>query len=117
MLLRLRADRGRVAEALDGYRDLVDYWERTGGWNQQWTTLRNLARLLGRLGDARTATLLDAAADRAPDAAPAGVDRPTHGLGPGELEGITATAAQIGRGGVLAAARAAIDRHRAARDR
>ena len=65
----------------------------------------------------RTATLLDAAADRAPDAAPAGVDRPTHGLGPGELEGITATAAQVGRGGVLAAARAAIDRHRAARDR
>lgn len=48
-------------EAPDGYRDLIDYWERTGSWVQQWTTLRNLAQLLRALGDEETAALLDAA--------------------------------------------------------
>ena len=69
-LVTARASAGRIAEALDGYRDLVDYWARTGGWIQQWTTLRNLARLLHAIGDEETAVYLDAAADHAPDAPP-----------------------------------------------
>jgi predicted ATPase/DNA-binding SARP family transcriptional activator len=68
-LLPARADAGRVREALVGYREVVDYFARTGNWTHQWTTLRNLADLLRRLGDEQPADLLDAASDRAPDAA------------------------------------------------
>ena len=67
-LLAVRAAAGRVDEALGGYREVIDYFARTGNWTHQWTTLRNLADLLRRLGDDEPAALLDAAADRAPDA-------------------------------------------------
>jgi predicted ATPase/DNA-binding SARP family transcriptional activator len=67
-LQTLRASAGRTDDALRGYRDLIDYWSRTGNWNHQWTTLRNLANLLRQLGDHEPATLLDDAADHAPDA-------------------------------------------------
>lgn len=33
-LVSLQAATGRVGEALDGYGELVDYWDRTGGWIQ-----------------------------------------------------------------------------------
>ena len=52
-LLAARAAAGRVSEALTGYREVVDYFARTGNWTHQWTTLRNLADLLRRLGDER----------------------------------------------------------------
>jgi tetratricopeptide (TPR) repeat protein len=61
---------GRPNDALVGYRDLIGYWDRTGGWVQQWTTLRNLASLLLSMGDERTAVALAVAADAAPDAPP-----------------------------------------------
>ena len=64
----VRADAGRIDDALRGYREVIDYFARTGNWTHQWTTLRNLADLLRRLGDDEPAALLDAAADRAPDA-------------------------------------------------
>lgn len=67
-LLSVRATAGRVHEALSGYREVIDYWATTGNWTHQWTTLRNLADLLRRLGDREPATLIDAAADQAPDA-------------------------------------------------
>ncbi|HYN92686.1 MAG TPA: hypothetical protein VES42_02420, partial [Pilimelia sp.] len=70
-LLTVRADAGRVHEALEGYGEVVDYFARTGNWTHQWVTLRNLADLLRRLGDHEPARILDAAADGAPDA-PAG---------------------------------------------
>jgi hypothetical protein len=41
-LVTIRAATGRIADALDGYRNLIDYWERTGGWLKQWTTLEVL---------------------------------------------------------------------------
>ena len=66
-----------------GYRDLIDYWERTGSWIQQWTTLRNLARLLHTLGDHETALLLEDAADHAPDAAAVGDSTRTRPWSPG----------------------------------
>ena len=62
------ANAGHVDDALRGYRDLIDYWDRSGNWTQQWVTLRNLAQLLRRLGDDEPAALLDAAAEQAPDA-------------------------------------------------
>jgi predicted ATPase/DNA-binding SARP family transcriptional activator len=74
-LLTVRAAGGRVAEALAGYREVVDYFARTGNWTHQWATLRDLARLLRSLGDGAAAALLEAAADAAPDA-PADGRRP-----------------------------------------
>ncbi|MDN5931938.1 MAG: hypothetical protein L0I24_12890 [Pseudonocardia sp.] len=67
-LLSVRAAAGRVREALSGYREVIDHWATAGNWTHQWTTLRNLADLLRRLGDPGPATLIDAAADQAPDA-------------------------------------------------
>jgi tetratricopeptide (TPR) repeat protein len=67
-LLSVRASAGEVREALSGYRDVIDYFARTGNWTHQWTTLRNLADLLRRLGDDRTAAVLETAAAQAPDA-------------------------------------------------
>ncbi len=67
-LLTVRADAGWVHDALRGYRDVIDYWARSGNWTQLWVTLRNLAQLLRRLGDHEPAALLDTAAEQAPDA-------------------------------------------------
>ena len=64
----MRGRAGRVADALRGYRDVIDYFARTGNWTHLWTALRNLADLLRRLGDPEPAAVLDAAADAAPDA-------------------------------------------------
>ena len=114
-LLTVRVSGGRIAEALDGYRDLVAYWARTGGWVQQWTTLRNLARLLRSIGDEETAVFLEAAADRAPDAPPH--DEPTADpaaphLPEDRLATLVANAATASRDDVLDIARRALDRHR-----
>jgi hypothetical protein len=46
---------------------VIDYFARTGNWTNVWTTLRNLADLLRRLGDDAPAAVIDAA-DAAPDA-------------------------------------------------
>ncbi|MDQ4093173.1 MAG: transcriptional regulator, partial [Actinomycetota bacterium] len=67
-LLAVRANTGRVDDALRGYRDVIDYFTRTGNWTHQWVTLRNLADLLHRLGDHDPAAQLHAAADHAPEA-------------------------------------------------
>jgi hypothetical protein len=48
-LLTVLADAGRVHDALRGYREVVDYFARTGNWTG--TTLRKLADVLRRLGD------------------------------------------------------------------
>jgi predicted ATPase/DNA-binding SARP family transcriptional activator len=98
-LLAAQAATGRATEALTGYREVVDYFARTGNWTHQWTTLRNLADLLRRLGDEEPADLLDAAADRAPDA-------PAR-----EAGRRSSTASVPGRADVLAVARQAIDRN------
>ena len=67
-LASLRSRSGRIGAALVGYREVIDHWAAGGNWSHQWVTLRNLADLLRTLDDADTADLLDAAADRAPDA-------------------------------------------------
>ena len=116
-LVALHARQGRVVEALDGYRDLIDYWKRTGGWVQQWTTLRNLVGFLRSLGDEEDALFLDAAADGAPDA-PATIDgggySERYRLSPARIAGIRSDAAAATRAGVLDVARQAIEHHRAA---
>ena len=69
---------GQYHRALLGYRELLDLWERTGAWTQQWTTLRNTADLLDRLGDPETGALLRQAAADAPEAAAV---QPVEGVG------------------------------------
>jgi tetratricopeptide (TPR) repeat protein len=102
-LVAARAAAGRAAEALAGYREVVDYFARTGNWTHQWTTLRNLADLLRRLGDADTAAQLDAAADGAPDAPARDRAGGTGGLPP--------DTPIPGRAAALELARRAIERH------
>jgi predicted ATPase/DNA-binding SARP family transcriptional activator len=97
-LLAVRAAGGRVDEALDGYRDVIDYFVSNGNWTHLWATLRNLADLLRQLGDHEPAAVIDAAADQAPDAP--GTDRPPPPAVP-----------VPGRAAVLALARQAIERH------
>lgn len=105
-LLAERARAGRVHDALRGFREVIDYFARTGNWTHQWVTLRNLADLLRRLGDHEPAALLDAAADEAPDA-PA-----TDGSTESEAPPRPVPAAPIpGRVGVLEVARRAIERN------
>jgi hypothetical protein len=57
-LVAARAAAGRAAEALVGYREVVDYFARTGNWTHQWTTLRNVVALLVRAGEAEAAAVL-----------------------------------------------------------
>ena len=99
-LLTVLADAGRVTDALRGYRDVVDYFARTGNWTHLWPTLRNLADLLRRIGDPDPAAVLDAAADQAPDA-------PAHN---GARPPVSSTTAPS-RTDVLTVARNAIERN------
>lgn len=63
------ARRNELTRACSGYLEVITYWERTGSWTQQWTTLRNVAELLMRCGRYADAALLLAAADADPGAA------------------------------------------------
>lgn len=114
-LLTLRTNQGSFDDALRGYRELVDYWDRTGGWIQQWTTLRNLARLLRLLHDEETALFLEGAARAAPDAPPEEPrgDEPRSSGDVGEPAATLTSRAVTSRARVLAVARQAIDRQRA----
>ena len=103
-LASLRSRSGRIGAALVGYREVIDHWAAGGNWSHQWVTLRNLADLLRTLDDAGTADLLDAAADRAPDA------HDDRGAGPCPPERAP------DREQALELARAAIARHLAGRD-
>ena len=104
-LASLRSRSGRIGAALVGYREVIDHWAAGGNWSHQWVTLRNLADLLRTLGDDGTADLLDAAADRAPDAHddPRGRGRVPPERAPDREQ-------------ALELARAAIARHLAGRD-
>lgn len=108
------AKTGDTGQALGGYRDLIDYWDRTGSWVQQWTTLRNVADLLQHEGEADAATFLRTAAAAAPDAPSltnAGNDTPLAA----DNNQLVAQAASASRSDVLAVARQAINRRLAAR--
>jgi predicted ATPase/DNA-binding SARP family transcriptional activator len=99
-LVALRGNTERIADALRGYREVVDYFGRTGNWPHLWPALRNLAALLRRIGDPDPATVLDAAADHAPEAPPVN--------GRAVPPPATQTA---GRAEVLAVARQAVERN------
>lgn len=75
---------------------MIDYWATAGNW----TTLRNVADLLRRLGDPAPATFIDAAADQAPDAPVVPTPDPATPRPPAP-----------GRTHVLDIARRAVERH------
>jgi predicted ATPase len=99
-LQSVRAEAGRIRDALRGYGEVIEYFAVAGNWTQEWVALRNLATLLRRLGDDEPAALLDAAADRAPDASQARVPVPDG-----------SATREVGRAEALEIARAAIRRH------
>jgi predicted ATPase/DNA-binding SARP family transcriptional activator len=73
-LASARTRMGDVPGAAEGFAYLIDYWRRTGQSTQLWTTARNAAGLLARMGHPRTAALLLICADAAPEAAAVGPD-------------------------------------------
>jgi tetratricopeptide (TPR) repeat protein len=73
-LVTLWQRQGDHDAALNGYHDLVQRWLRAGSRPQLWTTLRNLAFLLARLDEGRTALLLITSAAAAPSAPDVGPD-------------------------------------------
>ena len=99
-LASLLSRSGRTESALRQYREVIEHWANGGNWSHLWVTLRNLADLLRTLDDADTADLLDAAADRAPDAH----DRPRD-------QGVVPRERAPDREEALALARDAIARH------
>ena len=70
---------GRFDQALLSYRQLLHYWDRTGAWSLQWTTLKNLADLLEQLGDIHTASALRHAAENPPPEPALDAPRALHG--------------------------------------
>jgi predicted ATPase/class 3 adenylate cyclase len=110
-VVAVQAASGQVREALAGYRDLIDHWQRIGAWTQQWTTLRNAADLFDQLGDHELASFLRDAADRAPEASLAGTTtgRPQV-TGPNSTPRMAQEAHAHGREEVLDITRKAIDR-------
>jgi hypothetical protein len=92
--------------------DVIDHFARTGNCTHQWTTLRNLAHLLRQLGDHEPATLLDAAADQAPDAPAIGpTPTPTATKAPPSPPQAPPRPPAISRAHALAVAQEAIERN------
>jgi len=119
-LVRLWAASGRTAEALSGYRTLIEDWRRAGHWTQMWTTLRNLALVLADTGQPETAAVLLGAADAAPEAPMVSVpavraemdaveERITAELGADRVAAARSRGAALPRGRVVDAALAAVD--------
>ena len=65
-LLSAQVASGQHQDALQGYLELLEHYERTGAWNFQWTTLRNVADLVDILGEAELAVFLRDVTSRSP---------------------------------------------------
>lgn len=117
-LATVTARAGDLHGACAHFGEVIRYWQRTGSWTQQWTTLRNVAEVLAQLGDAEhAALLLLAAADDADAAALTGDDAARLGalrdalqarLDPAEFDRLRQRAATLPRTAVVDAALAAI---------
>jgi predicted ATPase/DNA-binding SARP family transcriptional activator len=66
---------GHYREATAGYLDLLEHYERTGGWKYQWTTLQNIADMLDRLDKRDVAAFLRDATSQPPSHARTGDPR------------------------------------------
>lgn len=54
----LRARHGDPTTAAWAVARIIEHWEQSGNWRQQWTTLRSAVELLTRLGDHEAAATL-----------------------------------------------------------
>lgn len=63
--LSVRARRGELTEALDGFRDVVETWFRGGDWANQWLSLRHLVGVFAALGEDELAAVLHGAIEAA----------------------------------------------------
>ncbi len=54
----LRGRHGDPSLALPLFAELIEHWQRSGGWTQLWLTLRNLVDLVSRLGAYEDAAVL-----------------------------------------------------------
>jgi len=61
---------GDPVEAVDGYAELLDYFERSGSAAQQWTAIRSLIETLTRLARDEEAAVLHGALTASPNALP-----------------------------------------------
>lgn len=61
---------GDPSQALGGYAELLDYFDRTGSRAQQWTTIRTLIETLTRLAHDEPAAILHGALSASPSALP-----------------------------------------------
>lgn len=108
-LLTLLTGAGRITDALRGYREVINYWQRSGNWTQLWVTLRNIAELLHQLGAHEPAAVLDGAANQAPDAPPIDPARQqTKAAATGASNAAASTAPTVDRGRILEVAQQAI---------
>lgn len=74
----VRARHDQPSRALPAFAEVLRHWRRSGSWTQQWTTLRNLAELLVRLGADEPAVTVATAVESQHSATPvfgAGSDR------------------------------------------
>ena len=55
------AARGETTAAARSYSDLIDHWLRSGGWTQQWITLRHAAALLSETEPGLALEIIDGA--------------------------------------------------------
>jgi len=121
--LSCAARSGHPADALGGYAELLDYFDRAGSRAQQWTTIRTLIETLTELGRDKPATILCGALTASPAALPLiGADavRMSNAivtlkarLGLDDYERLAARGARIGDDEAIAYALRATDQDRA----
>jgi len=66
-LLSAHVATGHYREAITGYLNLLEHYERTGGWKYQWTTVQNIADMLDALGETDVSAFLQDATSRPPN--------------------------------------------------
>ena len=81
----LRGRHGDPPTALRLFEDVINHWRLSGGWTQQWLTLRNLLELLARAGAHEPAAVLYGACTASP-ASP-----PSYGPEAGRLKTVVGT--------------------------
>ncbi len=103
-LSALRSRHGSATTALRSFREVIEHWQQLGDWTHQWTTLRNLAELLARIGADEAAAVLHGAVTHPRTGAPA------FGAGEHRLAAVAATLAQrLGAESFAAVARRGAD--------
>ncbi len=82
----IRARHGDPHGALPLFGQVIDHWQRTGNWTQQWITIRNLIDLFARVGVDEPAAVLCGALE---------VSRTAPGLFGADAERLTSTKAML----------------------